>query len=287
MRLITYEYFAQGRTIQAVGVVDPATNNISEQPQFGDMISLIKSGFVPFEFKGEVNKTIPLDTVKLVAPILSPPKNVLCVGINYRDHVAEGAKVGAVDAKLPQVPVFFSKPHTCIIGHKESIMFDPQLTETIDWEGELGVVIGKRGVDITEEEALNYVFGYTCINDVSARQFAHGQWFKGKSLDTFCPIGPWIVTADEVKDPQDLRLQLRVNGVVKQDASTAQMIFNIKQLIASLSQSFTLEPGDIIATGTPSGVGFARTPPEFLRDGDLVEVEIEKIGTLSNPVVKK
>ena len=166
-------------------------------------------------------------------------------------------------------------------------MIDPAVSVEVDWEAELAVIIGKTGKNVREEEAMNYVFGYTVLNDITARdlQRQHKQYFKGKSIDGYCPMGPWIVTADEVADPQRLPIRLRVNGVVKQEANTSMMIFSIRQIIAILSRGMTLEPGDIIATGTPSGVGFARNPPEFLKAGDIMETEVEGIGTMRNKVI--
>ena len=285
MRYVTYE--RQGSP--AVAILDSDNHLIApnriDWPE--DMITLIRRRPEPTEVAYGKESGIALDRVKLLAPILKPPKNVICIGRNYREHVSEGARANNTEDKPPELPVFFTKAHTCIIGPDQAISFNPKVSDKIDWEAELGVIIGREGRDISEEDALDYVFGYTCINDVTARdlQRSHNQWFKGKSLDTFCPMGPWIVTADEIGDPQNLKLQLRVNGVVKQEANTSEMIFNIRQIIASISAGFTLEPGDVIATGTPSGVGFARTPAEFLKNGDVVEVEIEKIGILRNPVV--
>jgi 2,4-diketo-3-deoxy-L-fuconate hydrolase len=228
---------------------------------------------------------IALREVRLDAP-LRPAKNVFCVGRNYSDHVAELARAqGGAAPKLPTVPTIFTKAPTAIAAPDATLLLS-DASAKYDWEAELGVVIGERCRDVPRERALDVVFGYTCINDVSARdlQYASEQWFKGKSLDYTCPLGPHIVTADEIPDPQVLDIGLRVNGEVKQRSNTAKMIFDVAALIAWLSRGMTLEPGDIIATGTPEGVGFGRTPPEFLRDGDVVEVEVARIGVLRNTV---
>jgi len=228
----------------------------------------------------------PLAGGQLLAPIPNPRRNIICVGLNYAEHAKESAGAFGREAKIPKVPVFFTKATNTVNGPYSDIPFDPEVSTQIDWEAELGVVIGRRGENISQAEAMQYVFGYTVINDVSARdlQAAHGQFFKGKSLDGACPMGPWIVTADEVADPHSLGIRCRVNGVVKQEAVTSQMIFKIPALIESLSRGTTLEPGDVIATGTPSGVGFARTPPEFLKPGDVVECEVDGVGTIRNRV---
>ncbi len=223
-----------------------------------------------------------LADVHLLAPIPRPRKNIFCMGQNYADHAAEhGAAVAAA-------PILFSKATTTVNGPYDPIEIDPAVSDRLDWEVELGVIIGRAGKNIPAERALDYVFGYTVINDISARdlQFRHKQWFKGKSLDGSCPMGPWIVTADEIPDPHALNLRLRVNGVTKQDANTSLMVFNLPAIIEALSAGLTLEPGDIIATGTPAGVGDARTPPEYLQPGDVVEAEIDGIGTLRNPVTR-
>jgi 2-keto-4-pentenoate hydratase/2-oxohepta-3-ene-1,7-dioic acid hydratase in catechol pathway len=203
------------------------------------------------------------------------------LGVNYREHVDEGAKARAIELKYPEHPVFFTKPATSVIGQMGKVIHH-RATQRLDWEVELAVVMGKRGRDIPKDKAYDYVFGYTVCLDMTARdlQRQHGQWFKGKSLDTFCPIGPWIVHKSALPDPQQLRLVCRVNGEVMQDGNTRDMIFDIPTTIESLSSGMTLEPGDIISTGTPSGVGFARTPPVFLKPGDKVEGEVEGIGTL-------
>jgi len=228
---------------------------------------------------------IERSSVRLAAPV-RPAKNIFCVGRNYLEHAKEGARASGRELKLPDVPTFFTKATTAIADPDSTLQFDARVSAEMDWEGELGVVIGSSIRDATEENAMSAVFGYTCVNDITARdlQRAHLQWFKGKSLDKSCPIGPWIAGADEIADPHKLLLTLRVNGSRKQEADTGQMIFKIPRLIAELSKGMTLEPGDVIATGTPDGVGFARNPPEFFRDGDIVELAIQKIGTLLNTI---
>ena len=224
--------------------------------------------------------------VRLHAPIPRPLKNVFCLGLNYAAHAKESAQARNRETKIPDVPVIFSKATTSVNGPFDDIPVDRAVTSQVDWEVELGVVIGTPGRNIAKADALAHVFGYTVINDVSARdlQIAHGQWSKGKSLDGSCPMGPYVVTADEFGDPQTKRLMCRVNGVTKQDASTADMIFPVASIIEWLSKGLTLEAGDIIATGTPQGVGMGRTPQEFLQDGDVVDTEVEGIGTLRNRV---
>jgi 2-keto-4-pentenoate hydratase/2-oxohepta-3-ene-1,7-dioic acid hydratase in catechol pathway len=228
----------------------------------------------------------PLSAIRWHAPIPRPLKNVFCLGLNYAAHALESAKARGRTPELPKAPVFFSKAPTTMNGPFDEIPVDRGVTNQVDWEVELGVIIGTLGKNITRADALGHVFGYTVINDISARelQATHMQWFKGKSLDGTCPMGPVVVTADEFGDPQGKSLQCRVNGVVKQDGHTSDMIFPVDVTLEWLSQGLTLEPGDIIATGTPAGVGIGRTPPEFLVKGDVVETEIEGIGTLRNTI---
>ena len=223
---------------------------------------------------------------KILAPIPNPKKNVVMLGINYREHVDEGARARELEIKYPEWPVFFTKPATSVIGNLGKVV-NHKVTTKLDWEVELAVVIGKRGRDIPKEKAYDYVFGYTVCLDMTARELQrqHGQWFKGKSLDTFCPMGPWIVHKSALPDPQQVRLICRVNGEVMQDGNTRDMIFDIPTTIESLSAGLTLEPGDMISTGTPSGVGFARVPPVFLKPGDKVEGEVEGIGILQVDIV--
>lgn len=226
-------------------------------------------------------------TVRWHAPIPRPAKNVFCLGHNYAAHAKESSEARGREVKIPTVPVIFTKAPTTVSGPYDDVVVDRQATQQVDWEVELGVVIGRAGRNIARTDALGHVFGYTVINDLSARdlQQQHVQWFKGKSLDGFCPMGPVVVTADEFGDPQRKRLQLRVNGVTKQDGLTSNMIFPVNVIIEWLSKGLTLEAGDIIATGTPEGVGMGRTPPEFLQSGDEVETEVEGIGVLRNRIV--
>ncbi len=226
-----------------------------------------------------VAPTRALADVTMLSPVAAPSK-VLAIGLNYRDHAAEATM------ELPKAPLVFVKTTNSIVGPEVAITWAAAASEQVDYEAELAVVIGRRARDVTEAAALDHVLGYTCCNDVSARdaQFADKQWVRGKSFDTFCPLGPWLVTADDVPDPQALRIACRVNGTALQDDTTANMIFSVAELVSYVSRYLTLEPGDVIATGTPVGVGFARTPPIYLHDGDVVEVDIERIGVLRNPV---
>lgn len=225
-----------------------------------------------------------LGEVELLPPLDPPRGNILAIGRNYRAHAEESARTQNTEVKPPTV---FTKAQTSIVGPHDAIRIDARLTSRVDWEAELAVIIGRQGINIPREEALDHVLGYTVINDVSARDIQHdwgGQFFKGKSLDTFGPVGPWIVTADEVPDPQRLRIICRVNGTVVQDTSTIDMIYSVAEIIARLSEGMTLLPGTLIATGTPAGVGQSRTPPQFLQPGDVLETEVEGIGVLRNPV---
>lgn len=216
----------------------------------------------------------------LLGPPIPDPDKIICLGLNYKSHAEEAG------LKPPEIPILFAKYRNALTGPTSPIIL-PKMSQEIDYEGELAVVIGKRGKDISVESALEYVAGYMAFHDVSARdlQFRAGQWLSGKTLDTFAPCGPSLVIG-EIDDPQNLNISTRLNGETLQNSNTKHMIFPVAETIAYISQLMTLEPGDIIATGTPEGVGFKRTPPIFLKDGDVVEVEVEKIGTLRNPVVR-
>ncbi len=232
---------------------------------------------------------VAMNAVRLLAPIPRPRQNVLCLGWNYQDHVTESATVKG-DIKQTEKPdalIVFTKSPLCVCGPYDDIPYDPEISKRLDWEAELAVVIGRAGHKVAPAEALDYIFGYTAVNDISARELQkrHRQFYLGKSVPKSCPMGPYIVTPDEVGDAQSLRLRSRVNGVTKQDASTADQIFDIKETIATISKSPAIAAGDIIATGTPAGVGFARKPPEYLRPGDVAECEVEKIGVLRNRIV--
>ncbi len=219
--------------------------------------------------------------VKVLAPIAAPPK-IICLGLNYQDHAAEQK------AQLPSEPIIFMKPHTAVIGPDEAIV-KPAFVKQLDYEAELAVIIGKAGKYIAIDDAKDHIFGYTCFNDVSARdiQFKDKQWTRGKSFDTFAPVGPYITTAQQIGDPANLWIRTRVNGELRQDSSTRNMVFNVYEIVHELSRVMTLEPCDIIATGTPAGVAFAMKPEQkFLSSGDVVEIEIENIGVLRNPVVE-
>jgi len=236
---------------------------------------------------GARSALVPLASAQLKAPIPLPARNAFCVGLNYLDHAKEGAAARLVDLKLPQVPVFFTKATRTVVGPNADVRLDAQVTQRLDYEVELAVIIGREGRDISPSAAFEYIFGYTVANDVTARdlQRRHEQWFKGKSLDTTLPLGPCIVTRDEIEDPKSLELSMHINGQQRQRARVDQMIFDIPTLIASLSAGMTLLPGDIIATGTPAGVGFAMNPPQFLHGGDEMVARIDRIGELRNRVV--
>lgn len=232
-----------------------------------------------FERPGGTGKaSVHRDQVQLLAPVLRPGK-LICVGLNYRDHAAES------NMPIPESPVIFSKFTTAVVGSDQPVLL-PTTSNKVDYEAELAVVIGRRAKHVQREQALDYVLGYTCFNDISARdfQFADGQRQRGKSCDTFAPMGPYIATSDEIRRPHNLSIKLRLNGQTMQDSNTDQLIFGVPELIAFLSETITLEPGDVIATGTPPGVGFARNPPVFLKRGDRMEVKIEGLGALVNTV---
>lgn len=254
-----------------------------------DALDLIEAPLTADELAAlERGDSVPRGAAVFRSPLLRPPKNVLCVGKNYREHVAEGARAeGRTDFSVPERPVWFTKPASALVGDAGEIIHDPEFTKALDYEGELALVIGRGGRSIPTDAVFDHIFGYTIFNDVTARdvQQAHLQWFRGKSADTYAPCGPWIVTADEITDPESLDLTTRVNGEVRQHDNTRNLLFGIATLVSNISQGLTLQPGDIIATGTPSGVAWGMDTPRYLTAGDVVEVEIEGIGRLYNTVV--
>ena len=264
-------------------VTDKGVINLSELGFTGNMKDLIKAGKAELEKISSLIKNADnfqnIDYSDFDAPIKDPSK-IIAIGLNYVDHASESKM------EIPKTPIVFTKFSNSITGPTSEIKIPKRLTQKADYEVELAVVIGKQGKNITKESALDFVFGYTVINDISARdlQFSDGQWVRGKSLDTFCPMGPVIVTKDEIPDPQNLKLICEVNGERLQNDSTKNMIFGVADLISILSEAFTLEPGDIIATGTPSGVGFSRKPPIYLKEGDIIKTSVEGIGELINRV---
>ncbi|MFB7471377.1 fumarylacetoacetate hydrolase family protein [Kitasatospora sp. NPDC056184] len=258
----------------------------------GDLLGLIRAGdralatarALADAAAGEAASLPALTEVTLSAPLR--PGKIVGVGLNYVEHVAESHRTLDTERELPDRPVLFSKPSTAVTGPGQPIRHNADLTEQLDWECELAVVIGAPAFRVAEADAWRHVFGYSIVNDISARdQRRSGQWFFSKGQDTFAPFGPVVVTADEIPDPQRLDLSLRVNGELRQRSNTRHMLFGIARLIADISSGVTLEPGDVIATGSPSGVGAGMVPPQFLQPGDLVEATVEGIGTLANPVV--
>ena len=269
--------------------------DFSNFPLPNDMLELIDMGFeiiaeitelvadTPAEFFEEIS--YELDEVTFLAPIEKPRKNIIGIGLNYTEHVAESARTLDTTGKLPTQPIIFSKPPTTVTATNTEVIKNTKLTQQLDYECELAVIISNKGKYVPKSEALDYVFGYTIINDISARDCRReGQWIVSKGQDTFAPMGPILVTKDEIENPHNLNLSLKVNGIEKQNSNTKLMLFNINDLIEDLSTVFTLEPGDIIATGTPAGVGAGRNPQEWLHNGDVIEATIEGIGTIVNTI---
>lgn len=298
MRLATYRSESRPRlgVVRGEQIIDVAA--LEGFADTSDMLSLIDQGELALsrlrdalsaasdEQLRRAGALHELASVHLLAPIPRPRKNIFCLGRNYVDHALESTLARSDKGEVPEDPIFFTKATTTVNGPFDDVPMDPAISDEMDWEGELGVIIGRAGKNIPAGQALDYIFGYTVLNDVTARdlQTKHKQWFKGKSLDGACPMGPWIVTRDDIPDPHTLDLRVRVNGVLKQEANTRLLIFNLPAIIEVLSIGLTLEPGDIIATGTPAGVGFARKPPEYLHPGDVVETEIDGIGTMRNRI---
>lgn len=299
MKLLTYK---TADTEPRLGFIH--NNQVIDMEDFGEisnfplpdnMLDLIDMGIeIVDELNDMIAETEPsffeeiayeMNEVTFLAPIPKPRKNIIGIGLNYTEHVAESARTLDTTGKLPQKPIIFSKPPTTVTATNTEIIKNTKLTSQLDWECELAVIIGKKGKYVPKSEAMDYVFGYTVINDISARDCRReGQWIVSKGQDTFAPMGPILVTKDEIENPHNLNLSLKVNGIEKQNSNTKFMLFNINDLIEDLSIVFTLEPGDIIATGTPAGVGAGRDPQEWLYDGDVVEATVEGIGTIVNTV---
>ena len=300
MKLLTYKTHDSDE--QRLGFIH--NNQVIDMEDFGEisnfplpssMLELIDMGY---ELVEELNDMVAdteqafleeiayeMDEVIFLAPIPKPRKNIIGIGLNYTEHVAESARTLDTTGKLPQKPIIFSKPPTTVTATNTDIIKNTKLTSQLDWEVELAVVIGKKGKYVSNADAMDYVFGYTIINDISARDCRReGQWIVSKGQDTFAPMGPILITKEEIENPHNLNLSLKVNGVEKQNANTKYLLFNINDLIEDLSTVFTLEPGDIIATGTPSGVGAGRDPQEWLYEGDVIEATVEGIGTIVNTV---
>ena len=300
MKLVTCTY--EGRTLTGMWLDDrvldlaAAGRRMNEAADLSSMLAIIRGGEASLATLQRMDSRreefsdawIDAGRVSLLAPIPTPVRNVFCVGRNYADHVKEGLAKAGKELKLPEVPQFFTKATGAVNGPSGEVRLDPSITRLLDYEVELAVVIGTTGRDIPAARAFEHVFGYCVLNDFTARdlQRRHDQWFKGKSLDTTCPFGPCIVDRASLGDPGTLELSLSVNGEERQRATAAQMIFDIPTIIASLSAGLTLLPGDIIATGTPAGVGYAMTPPQALKGGDLVVARIDRIGELRNRIVE-
>ena len=288
MKLVTFVYNGQTRigVLRHSAAGDTVVDlNKADSRLPTDMIAFLQGGAEARALADKALKTVtnaaiyPLSAVTLKAPVLRPGK-IICIGLNYRDHAAESGQA------VPEFPTVFAKYNNCVIGPGEAIVH-PKISQKVDYEAEFGVVIGRRAKAVAEADALNYVAGYLPFNDVSARDFQArvSQWVMGKSFDTFAPMGPALVTADEIPDPQALDIRLTIGGEVLQSSNTRNLVFTVANLVHQISAVMTLDPGDVIATGTPGGVGAARKPPRFLHPGDIVRVEIEKLGVLENPVV--
>jgi 2-keto-4-pentenoate hydratase/2-oxohepta-3-ene-1,7-dioic acid hydratase in catechol pathway len=301
MRLVTFRRSVEARA--ALGVIEGdlvvdvarlgASCGVSMPSSMLELIDLSSPGLnVLKDLLGQKRAlwpsgvALPVADVKMLAPIPRPRKNIFGIGLNYVEHVEESSRTLDTSKELPKQPVIFSKPPTAVIGPNDAIEHNRKITQQLDWEVELAVIIGRTAKRVSIDDALNYVFGYSVLNDVSARDNRRaGQWIYSKGQDTFAPFGPCIVTADEITDPHNLDLWLTVNGVEKQRSNTRHLLFNIPTLIADISAGITLEPGDIIASGTPAGVGAGRTPQEWMWPGDVIEACVEGIGKIRNPVV--
>jgi len=290
MKIITFknssredENYRIGALISGDEIVDFTSLATNKNLSATDLLECfnLESGFAEKAKSALSENNLPridCQDIEICAPIPRPGK-IICIGLNYRDHAEE------TGAEIPKSPIIFSKFNTCVANPNQPILL-PKKSVQVDYEAELAFIIGRKAKNVKAEDAMNYVFGYTNFNDVSARdfQFSDGQWQRGKSCDTFAPMGKFIATTDEIPDPHNLQIQFRLNGETMQNSNTKELIFKIPELIEFLSASITLEPGDVVATGTPPGVGFARKPPIFMKNGDVAEVEIEGLGVLSNPI---
>lgn len=285
MKLATFEY--DGRA--AVGQLNAEGTTVTPFDIAPDQAATMGVAALIGRDSAPTGDAVPLNSVRLLAPVPRPARNLFCVGKNYHDHAHEFASSGfdssSAKGAVPEAPIVFSKVPESVVGSGEAILVDANVSTAVDYEVELGVIIGKKGRNITVDEAMDFVWGYTIINDVTARdlQGLHSQWLIGKSQDTFCPMGPWAVTADEI-DLADTTVKCWVNGDLRQDSNTGLLIFDVPTIIAAISNGITLLPGDVIATGTPAGVGLGFKPPKYLVPGDTVKQEIAGIGTLENPV---
>ncbi len=296
MRIATCKYNHQDHlaVVQDDSVFLPAMNK-NWSAEINSMLQMIDSGEESLQqlrklvAESDQKEWLGLSQVELISPIPRPRQNVMCLGWNYIEHVEETSGKTLEAPKLPKYPIIFTKAASSMNGPYADIPVDLEVSNKMDWEVELAVIIGKEGQGISKENALDHVFGYSIINDISARDYQkrHKQFFVGKSFTGACPMGPWIVTKDEIADPQNLNLKSWVNNELKQDSNTQYQIFDVATVIEALSKGMKLEAGDIIATGTPSGVGYVRNPPEYLMPGDVVECEVEGIGKISNPITAK
>lgn len=293
MRFVSFCIAGEARVgvVANDGVIDIADLSI---PQTTCLLDVIRGGAdrlaaIKSALPCASARPAPLNELTLRAPVPASGKNIFCIGRNYLGHVQEGYRARGMPIDVPKAVQIFTKPRTALAGTGEELEFHKSTSDRMDYEGELGIVIGKGGRDIAPENAFDHIFGYTVINDLTARdlQRKHDQWFKGKGLDRSCPMGPWIVTKDEVGDIQSLEIVTTVNGEIRQSAKVSQMIFDIPTIVAELSKGMTLDPGDIIASGTPEGVGYAMATPQYLADGDVVTVAISGVGELTNRIVMR
>lgn len=290
MKFVTFEFNQQ----ELVGVITNDNQNIIPFQNYKNMLEFIAAEKSGLQYakelleKNDSSEMVACKQVKIKAPIPRPHRNIFCIGKNYLDHIKEIGKGGSINADIPTEPVIFTKTPNTVIATDEIIKSHQGVTKRLDYEAELAVIIGKTATNISTEEAMDYVYGYSILNDVTARdlQKRHVQWFKGKSLDTFCPMGPYLVHKSAIDEIYNLQVVCKVNGELRQNGNTSQLIFNIAEIISKISAGLTLEVGDIIATGTPSGVGMGMTPPRFLQVDDEIEISITNLGVLKNKVGK-